>query len=75
LAAGAPLNEIAQACWDQFEPYVREHPAPWMWMYKHWRYRPAAADPAEYPFYSNVSPAFEQRLAESEALTNASAAL
>ena len=63
---GATLSEIAQACWDQFELYVREHPAPWMWMYKHWRYRPAAADPASYPFYSNVSPAFEQRLAESE---------
>lgn len=65
VPARATLKEIAQACWDQFEPYVREHPAPWMWMYKHWRYRPAAANPEDYPFYANVSPAFEQRLAES----------
>src|SRR5262249_16758157 len=32
-------QEIAQACWNSFEPYVRKNPAPWLWMYKHWRYR------------------------------------
>ena len=42
----ASFQEIAQACWDQFEPFVRANPAPWLWMYKHWRYRPMAADPA-----------------------------
>jgi Kdo2-lipid IVA lauroyltransferase/acyltransferase len=63
--ADASFQQIAQACWDQFEPFVRANPAPWLWMYKHWRYRPAAADPADYPFYANVSPAFEQRLLES----------
>jgi KDO2-lipid IV(A) lauroyltransferase len=60
----ASFQEMAQACWDRFEPVVRANPAPWLWMYKHWRYRPAAADPADYPFYANVSPVFEQRLAE-----------
>jgi KDO2-lipid IV(A) lauroyltransferase len=62
----ASFQEIAQACWDQFEPFVRQNPAPWLWMYKHWRYRPVAADPAAYPFYANISPEFERRLEESE---------
>lgn len=65
LPAGASVHEIAQACWDQFEPYVRENPAPWLWMYKHWRYRPLAARPADYPPYANISPEFERRLDES----------
>jgi KDO2-lipid IV(A) lauroyltransferase len=64
FAADASFQEMAQACWDRFEPVVRANPAPWLWMYKHWRYRPEAADPADYPFYANVSPVFEQRLAE-----------
>ena len=60
----ASFQEIAQACWDQFEPFVRANPAPWLWMYKHWRYRPMAAGAADYPFYANVSPEFERRLEE-----------
>ena len=64
LPPGASLQEIAQACWDNFEPYVRANPAPWLWMYKHWRYRPADADRAAYPFYANFSEDFEKRLAE-----------
>lgn len=55
---GTTHQAIAQACWDSFEPVVRRNPAPWLWMYKHWRYRPAGA--TGYPFYSNESPAFEQ---------------
>ena len=47
-------EQIAQACWNSFEPYVRKNPAPWLWMYKHWRYRPANPD-RPYPFYSNFS--------------------
>ena len=62
--AGASLQEMAQACWDQFEPVVRKNPAPWLWMYKHWRYRPLAANPAAYPFYANISEDFERRLDE-----------
>jgi KDO2-lipid IV(A) lauroyltransferase len=64
LPPGASVREIAQACWDQFEPVIRQNPAPWMWMYKHWRYRPEAVDPKAYPFYANVSPHFEKRLKE-----------
>jgi lauroyl/myristoyl acyltransferase len=62
--AGASLQEMAQACWDQFEPVVRKNPAPWLWMYKHWRYRPLAAHLAAYPFYANISQDFERRLDE-----------
>src|SRR6266566_7410110 len=54
-------QEIAQACWNSFEPYVRKNPAPWLWMYKHWRYRPANAD-QPYPFYAHVSRRFEEIL-------------
>ena len=64
IPAGASLREIAQACWDQFEPYVRANPAPWLWMYKHWRYRPVAANPQTYPFYANISQEFERRVDE-----------
>jgi KDO2-lipid IV(A) lauroyltransferase len=54
-------QQIAQACWNSFEPYVRKNPAPWLWMYKHWRYLPAdAARP--YPFYANFYRPFEDML-------------
>jgi lauroyl/myristoyl acyltransferase len=58
LAPGATHQEIAQACWDTIEPVVRKNPAPWLWMYKHWRYKPAGA--AGYPYYSQESWAFDQ---------------
>ena len=58
LREGATHQEIAQACWDAFEPVVRRNPAPWLWMYKHWRYKPAGA--SGYPFYAQESWAFEQ---------------
>src|SRR5216110_2631834 len=54
-------QEIAQACWNSFEPYVRKNPAPWLWMYKHWRYLPANAD-RPYPFYANYLRPFEDML-------------
>jgi KDO2-lipid IV(A) lauroyltransferase len=57
--AGMTHQQIAQACWDSFEPYVRQNPAPWLWMYKHWRYHPADAG-RPYPFYVRVSRAFEK---------------
>jgi Kdo2-lipid IVA lauroyltransferase/acyltransferase len=57
--AGMTHQQIAQACWNSFEPYLRKKPAPWLWMYKHWRYRPAnAARP--YPFYVRASRGFEK---------------
>ena len=55
---GATYQQVAQACWDRFEPVIRENPAPWLWSYKHWRYRPAAT-PRPYPFYSQFSQNFQ----------------
>ena len=60
------LQQITQACWDSFEPYVRKNPAPWLWMYKHWRYLPAKAD-RPYPFYANPLGSFEKLLERNEA--------
>ena len=57
--AGMTYQQIAQACWNSFEPYVRKDPVPWLWMYKHWRYRPADAG-RSYPFYVRASRAFEK---------------
>ena len=59
--AGMTHQQIAQACWNSFEPYVRKNPAPWLWMYKHWRYRPANAD-RPYPFYANFLRPFDEML-------------
>lgn len=64
-APDATHQEIAQACWDRFEPVIRSRPAPWLWMYKHWRYRPAAA-PRPYPDYANESPHFRKLLLRTE---------
>jgi hypothetical protein len=65
FSAGASLQEMAHACWDRFEPVAGKNPAPWLWMYKHFRYRPLAANLAAYPFYANISEDFERRLDES----------
>src|SRR2546423_12478558 len=59
--SGMTHQQIAQACWNSFEPYVRKNPAPWLWMYKHWRYCPANADRL-YPFYANFYRPFEEML-------------
>jgi KDO2-lipid IV(A) lauroyltransferase len=55
------LQQIAQACWNSFEPYVCKNPAPWLWMYKHWRYRPRNAD-RSYPFYAGIGGGFNKLL-------------
>ena len=60
--AGRNYTEIAQACWNSFEPYVKQNPAPWLWMYKHWRYKPEAAD-RPYPFYARSHPRFDRTIA------------
>lgn len=62
IPEGATAGEIAQACWDFYEPRIREHPEFYLWAYKHWRYRPASAPAADYPFYANVSSKFEKLL-------------
>jgi Kdo2-lipid IVA lauroyltransferase/acyltransferase len=61
VAVGMTHQQIAQACWNSFEPYVHKNPAPWLWMYKHWRYRPVNAD-RPYPFYANALGPFEKIL-------------
>jgi KDO2-lipid IV(A) lauroyltransferase len=66
FAQGTPYRTIAQACWDQFEPIIREQPEQWLWAYKHWRYKPSETDRA-YPFYSNRSKKFDVELAEIDA--------
>jgi lauroyl/myristoyl acyltransferase len=58
---GMTYQQIAQACWNSFEPYVRKNPAPWLWMYKHWRYLPEHVD-RPYPFYANLYRPFEDML-------------
>jgi Kdo2-lipid IVA lauroyltransferase/acyltransferase len=63
IAPDATETEIAQACWDRFEPLIRKKPAAWLWMYKQWRYKPSRAD-RPYPFYSNTSYYFDQLLAQ-----------
>jgi Kdo2-lipid IVA lauroyltransferase/acyltransferase len=55
----ASWHEIAQRCWDFYEPLVRAHPGMWLWPYKHFRYKPRDTD-TEYPFYANKSGAFEK---------------
>lgn len=64
----ATPQEIAQQCWDVFERTVRERPAPWLWMYKHWRYLPSESDGSGYPNYASPSKAF----AKAEALLSES---
>src|SRR4051812_2016653 len=62
FSPGATHQETAQACWDVFEPVVRQNPAPWLWMYKHWRYLPPDTT-APYPDYANESNHFRKLLA------------
>ena len=58
-AEGVTATEIAQQCWDSFEPLIRNNPGAWLWMYKHWRFQPKDAS-RKYPFYANTSPHFEK---------------
>jgi KDO2-lipid IV(A) lauroyltransferase len=66
IPSGATDQEIAQLCWDQFEPVVRQNPSPWLWMYKYWRFRPTNAT-RSYPFYARPVPGFDRLLAETTA--------
>ncbi|MBL9178407.1 MAG: lysophospholipid acyltransferase family protein [Verrucomicrobiaceae bacterium] len=59
-AADADTQQLTQRVWDHFEKAIREHPECWLWMYKHWRYRPVGEHGVphpDYPSYSNLSPA------------------
>jgi lauroyl/myristoyl acyltransferase len=61
FAPDASLQQIAQQCWDAFEPLLRKRPELWLWPYKYFRYRPKDAT-RPYPFYARESPKFEKLL-------------
>src|SRR6266699_3676074 len=63
--AGRSHQQIAQVCWNSFEPYVRKNPAPWLWMYKYWRYKPAKAD-RPYPFYARTHGRFDKQISAAD---------
>lgn len=50
---------IAQACWNVFEPIIRENPAPWLWMYAHWRFCPEGEED-NYPPYAGRNERFDE---------------
>jgi Kdo2-lipid IVA lauroyltransferase/acyltransferase len=58
-------QEITQACWNQFEPIIRQYPDHWLWVYKHWRYKPTTSDRL-YPFYANRSTQFDLEIESQE---------
>jgi len=52
-------QQLTQRVWNHFEKAIRQHPECWLWMYKHWRYRPFGGHGVprpDYPAYSNFSP-------------------
>src|SRR5205807_2440286 len=59
IPADSTPAEVAQLCWDCYEPVIRENPGLWLWPYKHFRYRPCETT-TPYPFYANESPAFDR---------------
>ncbi|MEM9280660.1 MAG: lysophospholipid acyltransferase family protein, partial [Verrucomicrobiota bacterium] len=52
-------QSIAQACWNVFEEVIRENPAPWLWMYKHWRFLPNDHE-TNYPSYARQNDKFDE---------------
>lgn len=66
FAPDASFAEIVQGCWDVFEPIISENPAPWLWMYKHWRYKSPGSN-KEFPDYANESGAFNKMLGKQAA--------
>jgi KDO2-lipid IV(A) lauroyltransferase len=67
---GATPHQIAQRCWDFFEPILLANPAGWLWAYKHFRYRPRHAT-RPYPAYANDSAEFEELLRVIESASSA----
>jgi len=60
---GASGQEIAQLAWNNLEKIIRDKPEFWMWVYKHWRYRPKDAT-HRYPYYARESSRFEKLVRE-----------
>ena len=65
IAPEATEEEIATQCWQVFEETIRKHPEPWLWMYKHWRFRERGEAGDKYPDYANHSKAFDKMLGAS----------
>jgi len=59
IPSEASLREVAQLCWDHYEPGLKRNPGLWLWAYKHFRYRPKGAE-RPYPFYANESKSYEK---------------
>ncbi len=57
--ATASVREIAQRCWDAFEPIIESRPELYLWPYKHFRFRPRDAK-RPYPAYANKSSRFDK---------------
>lgn len=68
IPAGATVGDVAQICWDFYEPIIRAEPGLWLWAYKHFRYRPAGT-PVAYPFYANEWDAFDALRAQMRPVT------
>jgi KDO2-lipid IV(A) lauroyltransferase len=62
IAPEATYQQIAQQCWDFFEPTIRAQPEYWLWAYKHWRFKPEGAK-CEYPSYAKARVEFDRLLA------------
>ena len=54
-----PRRQIAQIAWNFLEKLIREKPELWMWVYKHWRFRPKNST-HPYPYYAHESGKFEK---------------
>ena len=65
-AAERPAQEVAQECWNRIEEHLLDYPAPWLWMYKHWRFLPPEEhrEGKIYPSYANRSAKFDNLLEE-----------
>ena len=59
LPKDASLQQIAQVCWNFFEPAIRAQPGDWMWNYRHWRFKPKDTT-REYPFYAQTNIEFDR---------------
>jgi Kdo2-lipid IVA lauroyltransferase/acyltransferase len=68
FSESASREEIAQICWDRFEPFIHKQPEQWLWSYKHWRYRPPI-DGERYPFYANRSDLFDAEFSKAAGQT------
>jgi KDO2-lipid IV(A) lauroyltransferase len=59
ISSEATYQQIAQQCWDFFEPTIRAQPEYWLWAYRHWRFKPEGAS-CEYPVYARTREEFDR---------------